>query len=111
MPEVAVVPVLAAAVVAFVLSGAYYAVLGDRLPAADPEPPPPWTYGLELVRCLVVAAVVAGLVVQTGTDDWTGGLALGVAPGWASRWCSSPAVSSTRRWRPGWPRSTPATGC
>ena len=29
------------------------------------------------VRCLVVAAVVAGLASQGGVDEWTGGLILG----------------------------------
>jgi hypothetical protein len=88
MPDIDVLAVVGAAVVAFVLSGGWYAVLGDQLAAAGSpgaaaaaagDEPPPWTYAVELFRNLVVATVVAGLVAETGTDGWTGGLWLGLA--------------------------------
>jgi Protein of unknown function (DUF1761) len=76
------ISVLIATAVAFVLGGTYYAVLGDRLAVAcgdagPDEPPPVWTFAVELVRCLVLSAVVAGLASEAGIDDVAGGLALG----------------------------------
>jgi hypothetical protein len=88
MPEIDVLAVAGAALVAFVLSGGWYAVLGGQLVAAGGaaaaaaaagEQPAPWTYAVELLRNLVVATVVAGLAVETGTDGWAGGLWLGLA--------------------------------
>lgn len=84
MPDVHVVAVLIATVVAFVLGGAYYAALGDQLAevseaAAAREQTPPWELAVELLRCLVVAAVVAGVAAQGEVDEWTGGLLLGLA--------------------------------
>jgi hypothetical protein len=84
MPDVEVLAVLAAAVAAFVAGGAYYAALGGQLAgvseaAAAAEPPPPWQLAVELLRCLVLAAVVAGLASQGDVDEWTGGLVLGLA--------------------------------
>jgi Protein of unknown function (DUF1761) len=78
MPDVDLVAVAAGTVAAFVLGGAYYAVLGDRLPGGG-DPTPPWTLAVEVVRCAVLATVVVGLAVQGGIDEWTGGLALGLA--------------------------------
>ena len=75
MPDIDVLAVVGAALVAFVLSGAWYTVLG---PATDDESPP-WTYPVELLRNVVVATVVAGLVAETATSSWTGGLWLGLA--------------------------------
>jgi hypothetical protein len=71
------VNVAAATVAAFVAAGAYYAVFGAQLGAA--EPMPPWKLAVELLRCLILAAVVAGLASQAEIDDWTGGLLLGLA--------------------------------
>lgn len=61
-----ILAVLVSAVVAFVLSGAYYALLGDRLarlsPAyAGPSRPAALTAAVELLRNVVLAAVLAGL--------------------------------------------------
>jgi hypothetical protein len=77
MPDVEVLPILVATVAAFILSGTYYALLGNQLAAN--EPTPPWTIAAELLRSLILAAVVAGLAVQGGIHDVAGGLALGVA--------------------------------
>lgn len=84
MPDVNVLAVLVATVAAFVLSSAYYIALGDQLAtvseaAATGQQPPPSTIAAELLRSLVVVAVVAGLASQTGTDEWTGGALLGLA--------------------------------
>jgi Protein of unknown function (DUF1761) len=78
MPEVELVAVLAATAAAFVSGGAYYAVVGAQLPRAN-EPMPPWKLAVEVLRCLILAAVVAGLALQGRIDTWTGGLVLGVA--------------------------------
>jgi Protein of unknown function (DUF1761) len=84
MPDVDVLAVLAATVAAFVLGAAYYAALGEQLAAvseaaAAAEQPPPWEIAIELLRCLVLAAVVAGLASQGEIDEWSGGLLLGLA--------------------------------
>ena len=83
MPDIDLLAVAAVTVLAFVLSGAYYAVLGDQLatvsPAAAAGDAPGWTVAAELARTLVLVTVVAGLAVETGTDDWAGGLLLGLA--------------------------------
>src|SRR5262245_33541268 len=83
MPDVQALPVLAGAVAAFLLGGAYYAAFGARLASArgagaDAEMAP-WKRGVEVRRGLVLAAVVAGLAVQGEIDELAGGLLLGVA--------------------------------
>lgn len=72
MPEV-----LVATAAAFLLGGAYYAVLGDQLPGAREMAP--WQFAVELLRCLVLCAVVAGLAGEGGVDDVVGGVLLGLA--------------------------------
>ena len=85
MPDVNLLAVAAATVVAFVLSSAWYVALADQLAAVSPaaaaagDRVPPWTVAAELLRSLVAVTVVAGLAAQTGTDDWSGGLWLGLA--------------------------------
>ncbi len=84
MPDVTILAVLAASIVAFVIGGTYYAVLGEQLAevsaaAAAGEQMPPWKLAVELLRCLIIAAVVAGLASQGEIDTWTGGLLLGLA--------------------------------
>ncbi len=65
------------------LGAAYYALLGARLaalrPDSTPSGAPSWpTLAVELMRCLVLASVVAVLMVRTRIDTWTGGLILGL---------------------------------
>ena len=78
-----VLAVLAAAAAAFVVSAIFYSVFGDRLAtasdaAASDEQPPPWKFAVEVGRCLLLSAVVAGLADQGDIDEWTGGLLLGL---------------------------------
>ncbi len=73
-------PVLAGALLAFVLGGAWYAVL--RAPSADggaPSRPAGLTALVEAARCLVLACVVSGLVRLVGADTWWLGALLGLA--------------------------------
>jgi hypothetical protein len=84
MPDLDLLAVLVATAAAFVSGGAYYAVSGEQLArvssaAAPAGQPPMWTFAAELLRCLVLATVVAGLASQGGIDGWTGGLLLGMA--------------------------------
>ena len=85
MPDIDPPAVLVATVAAFVSGGAYYAALGEQLAtvssaaAAAAEEQPPWTYPVELLRCLVLALVVAGLASQGEIDEAGGGLVLGLA--------------------------------
>ena len=79
MPDVEPLSVLAATAAAFVSGGTYYAVVGDRLPAAADASMPPWKLAVEVLRCLVLAAVVAGVAAAAEIDVWLGGLALGLA--------------------------------
>ena len=84
MPDIDLLPVLAATVAAFLIGGIYYGMLGAQVAqvrpaAASGGPPPAWTYAVEFVRCLVLAVVVGGLASQGRIDDVAGGLALGLA--------------------------------
>jgi len=69
-------PVLAATVAAFIIGGTYYAVFGSRL--GEPGEMPPWKFAVEVLRCLVLAAVVAVLATQGDVDELTAGLLLGL---------------------------------
>ena len=84
MPDASALAVLVGTVAAFVVGATYYAMLGEQLArvseaAAAEEQPPPWKIAAELLRCLLIAAVVAGLASQGGINAWTGGLLLGLA--------------------------------
>jgi uncharacterized membrane protein YccC len=83
MPDINVLAVVVAALGVFVLASAYYGLLGAQLAAVSNvdgrQRPQPWKVALELVRGLVLAAVVAGLARRGKIDHWTGGLLLGVA--------------------------------
>ena len=91
MPDVEILPILVGAVASFLLGGAYYAALGAQLtPVGDvggDEQMPPWKLGLEFLRGLVLAAVVAGIAVEAGIDEADGGLLLGLV-----LWVGFPAV-------------------
>lgn len=79
MPDLDLLAVLCAAVLAFVLSGVYYGVLGTG--PIDPDAPalPGWLLpAVELPRNLVLATVVAGLAAEMAVGSVVGGLLLGV---------------------------------
>jgi Protein of unknown function (DUF1761) len=85
--------ILAATAAGFLIGGAYYAVLGARLAevsGAASEAMPPWKIGVELLRCLALAAVLAFLVSETGTDEVGAALLLGLV-----LWVGFPAVLLT----------------
>ena len=84
MPDLNVLAVLVATIAAFVLGATYYVVFGKQLAevsdaAAAGEQTPPWKIAVELLRSLIVAAVVAGLASQAEIESWSGGLVLGLA--------------------------------
>jgi Protein of unknown function (DUF1761) len=84
MPEVNPLAIFAATVAAFVAGGAYYAALGQQLAqvsdaAAAGGQMPAWKMAVELVRCLVLATAVAGLVSLIGSGGLAHGLLLGLA--------------------------------
>ena len=84
MAEFDPLAVLVAALVAFLLSSAYYAVFASQVSTPGTEAsagtkPPPWKLGVEFLRALIVATVVAGLGARCEIQDWTGGLLLGLA--------------------------------
>jgi hypothetical protein len=84
MPDVDLLAVLVATIAAFVSAATYYAAVGEQLAevsdaAAAGGRPPAWKLALELLRCLTLAVVVAGLASQGRIDDWTGGVLLGSA--------------------------------
>ena len=84
MPDVNVVAVLAATVAAFGVGGAYYTAFGEQSATAGTPAPartqvPRWTYAIELIRCLILAAVVAGLASRGQVERASGGLLLGLA--------------------------------
>jgi hypothetical protein len=83
MPDIDPVVILVATAVCFALGAVYYGVLGTRLAelsgaAGSDVKAPPWALVVEVLRCLVLAAVVAGLAAQARVDGLTGGLVLGL---------------------------------
>ena len=84
MMEINYLAFVVAAVAAFVVSSVWYGVLGSQLARlndayADSARPPAWKVIMELVRSLVVAAVLAGLAVEVGIAGWAGAVVLGLA--------------------------------
>jgi hypothetical protein len=74
MADLNLLAILAATIAAFILSSTYYSLFAAELAqvseaAAAGEQPPPWKLGVELLRCLTLAAVVAGLASQGDIDD------------------------------------------
>lgn len=72
-----------AAVAAFIISGVWYGIFGTRLSRlhaayAEGGSPSGSDVVVELVRNLVLAVVVAGLVSQIEVDTWPGALLLGL---------------------------------
>jgi hypothetical protein len=84
MKDVNLLAVFVAAIAAFVLSGWWYAVLGEAMlrlqdKEADPHDPsqrmPLSKIVVELLRSLVVALVLATIFVRLGIGSWTAALA------------------------------------
>jgi amino acid permease len=83
MPDIDLVLIPVATTLCFVLGAVYYVVLGARLAqvsdaARSGVRTPSWALGVEVVRCLILASVVAGLAAQADVDGWAGGLVLGL---------------------------------
>jgi hypothetical protein len=79
--DLSVLVPLAGAALAFVLGGAWYALLGAPAAAGADAPlsrPGGLTALVEVGRCLVLAAVVTVLALLTGSGTWWQGLLLGV---------------------------------
>lgn len=84
MPDLNLLAILVAGVAAFIISSTWYTVFaaqlaGVRRSSAPDERPAPWKIGVEFLRGLVLAAIVAGLASQGGVTSWPGGLLLGLA--------------------------------
>ena len=76
--------IIVAAVAVFVFAAGYYIVLARQRAQLSPAAaarsrPPAWLMGLELLKSLVVATVVAGLVALAGIADVGGALKLALA--------------------------------
>ena len=91
MVSVNILAVVVAAVAAFVASGAWYAVFGNQLKAlstgVEVRRPPALQAAVELLRNLVVAAVVAGLAARLELGNWASAVLLGLA-----LWIAFPVV-------------------
>ena len=77
------IAILVASIALFVLGGFYYAILGKQLATvseatATGASMKPWQLAVELLRCVVLATVIACLVSKTGADEWHEGLGLGL---------------------------------
>jgi Protein of unknown function (DUF1761) len=75
--------IVAAAAAAFVISAAWYGVLGGQLATLHDayvaaRSPSARAAFIELARNLIVTAVVAGLAVQVRVDGWAEGAVLGL---------------------------------
>lgn len=84
--------IVVAAVAVFVFAAAYYIMLARQRAQLSPAAaarsrPPAWLMGLELLKSLVVATVVAALVALTDVVDVAGALKLGLA-----LWVAFPVV-------------------
>ena len=87
MPDVNLLAVLVTGVAMLVVGGVYYALLGSHI-APVGEARPGWQLPVvELLRGLVLAAVVAGLAAYAGIGTAAGGLVLGLV-----LWVGFPAV-------------------
>jgi len=88
-----VAAVVVAGVTVFVFAAGYYVALAEprrrisSAAAAQTRRPPPWLMGLELVKGIVVAAVVAGLVSIGGITSVASALVLAIV-----LWIAFPVV-------------------
>ena len=79
--------IVVSAVAVVLISSVWYTAFGKQLPELSPAyadaaanaRPPAWKVGIELLRSLVLATVVAGLADLIGITDWTGAIQLGLA--------------------------------
>jgi Protein of unknown function (DUF1761) len=83
MTEVNYLAVGAAAVAAMAVSLGWYTVFGRQLAAlsraaVDDGQPPPWKLAVEFGRCVLVAAVVAGLAGGLSVPNWPAAAGLGL---------------------------------
>src|SRR5262245_14468122 len=83
MPDVDLVVILVATALCFFLGAAYYVALGTQLArvsdAAGSEVKVlSWAMAVEVLRCLVLEAVVGGLAARAHIESWAGGLVLGL---------------------------------
>lgn len=84
MPELNWLAIVAAALAVFVVSTVYYIVFAARMVELrqgneDAGGVQPWKIGVEIVRSLVLATVVAGLATLLDGTDLGGALQLGLA--------------------------------
>lgn len=84
MPELNWLAIIVAAVAVFIVSTVYYIVFAARMVDLrqgneDAGGVQPWKIAVEIVRSLVVATVVAGLVSLLGVTDIAGAVQLGLA--------------------------------
>jgi len=91
-----ILPLLAAAIAAFLVSGAYYGLLGPQLVKlssayAGTRPSPALTAAVELVRNLVLATVVAWLIAHQDVTQLGTALLLALALALAL-WTAFPLV-------------------
>lgn len=92
MADLSYLAVAGAAVAAMVVSLGWYTIFGRQLAAlsaaaASAAQPPPWKLAVEFGRCVVVAAVLAGLAGALDPAGWAGGVMLGLV-----LWVGFPAV-------------------
>lgn len=86
MNDVNLVAVAVSAIVVFVVSSVYYIGFTSQMAAlhpayADPaaQRPPAWKIGVELIRNVVLASVIAWLAEGLDVTEWREGVALGAA--------------------------------
>jgi hypothetical protein len=94
MSDVNVLAILLAAAAVLVVSTVWYSAFAKQLAELSPAyadasaaRPPAWKVAIELLRSLVVASLVAGLVELIDIADWTHGVLLGL-----SLWIGLPVV-------------------
>ena len=93
MPELDWISIVVAAVAAFLVSTVYYIVFAARMvdlrggDAGADGGMQPWKVGVQAIRDLVLATVVAALVALIGVTDVAGALALA-----AALWIGFPVV-------------------